>query len=1296
VPSSAGEVIGDRFAIEEPVAHGGMGVVYRARDLVTGEAVALKLILAEGEGHGERFAREIRLLAAIDHPRIARYLGHGQAADGRAFLAMGWLEGHDLGAALAAGALSPADSLRVLEGAAQAVAAVHARGIVHRDLKPSNLFLRGGSPADLVLIDFGVARRLGGAGATMLTGASALVGTPHYMAPEQVSNASEVLPAADVFSLGCVFYECLTGARPFDAGHLLGVLARIVYDSPEPLASHGVSVPPAWDHLLGRLLAKQPAARPADGAALLHELAALPPPRPEALAAPLARGSRPPTPAAASDQVLVCVVLVSQPAGAPRALRPDRLDSVRSALLRFGCPIELLADGTLLATVMPRQSATDLVYVAARCAMYLREQLPGARLAVATGRAPLGQSPRFGDAVDRAADLLGRQLDGDGIRLDTLTRGLLDGRFVTASEAGVSVLVDEQAALDDSRPLLGKPTPCVGREIELLQLEGVMASALEERAPKAALVLGPPGIGKSRLRHELLRRLGQRFPGSAVLVGYGDPLTAGSPYVQVGDALRRCAGIRRGDDPAGARAAIRELTRRVDPHSRTRVAEFLGELTGVPFPAEHSPPLQAARGDRRVMSEQIAMAFSDWLTATCAAQPVVLVLEDVQWSDALTLRLLEEALRDLRAPLFVVALGRPEAEEAFPRLLGEQRTLTLTMHPLSNKASELLAREVLGPAVPSESLVRIVKLAAGNALFLEELIRAAAEGKAGEVPETVLAMLQARLSRMSPEARLVLRAASVLGETFWRGGVRDICAGWGAVPDVDRWLDHLVDLELVARARGSRFPAEAEYAFRHALVRDAAAGLLTEDDLRSAHRAAARWLEGAGEGDGVVLARHAEQGGDRAGAIAHYARAAEQSLEQFDAAEALARASKGIACGAEGHALGMLRSVQAAAHYTLASWADADEAGEQALALLPPGEIRWCATVEQLLHVLPVRGRFERAVALGEELRRVQPAPAARAAYLRAVYVQLLSCTVSGARARGRACLAFIDGLDLSLFAHDRVARGYNGLWRANFIFMLEDDLSLALELIQQSLRDLEDSQVLYRLSLAYTVQAFIWWGLGQHARSEQMARRARAVAEQVHDGYHAARGAWYLALALSETSDPARLAEAEVCAAALQLLRVNPVMADASARTIAARVALSRGDWQRAAREAQAARAGWVGYPPFYFMTVAHLLTGLLRQGGHADEAAAVAREDLALLAQLGSPICSEVMFRVVAAEALLAAGDRRAAEQTLAEALLRIERRAASIHDPELRTSYLENREENRRARALASAWAVTAAAR
>ena len=1280
-----------------------MGSVYRALDRSSGEPVALKVMLATGDAaeRDERFDREVRLLAAIDHPRVARYVSHGVAPDGRRFLAMQWLEGHDLAAELARGPLSPEQSRQVLLGAAEAVAVVHEQGIVHRDLKPSNLFLRGGSISDLVLLDFGVSRSRDAS--HMLTG-NAIVGTPHYMAPEQASSARDILPTADVFSIGCVFYECLTGKRPFAAPHLFGVLARILYEEPEPVQASNPDIPESWSVLLASLLDKRPSARPSDGGALLRAIASL-----SAGDWPLAVGASgqaatigsvttPPSRPDSSDQVLVCVVLATPleapPSSGQRAdSGAERLDAIRSALNRFGCPLERLPDGSLLATVLPRASATELVYIAARCAMYLREQMPDARMSVATGRAPLGPGHRIGQAVDRAAHLLERAAAGGPIALDRVTAELLGGRFVTAAEGvpeGVHFLVGARPDFDASRPLLGKPTPCVGRELELIQLEGVMASAADERVPKAALVVAPPGTGKSRLRHELLRRLRQSHPSAAVLVGYGDPLSAGSPYVLLADALRRQAGIRGGEAPAEARALIADnLCRSVEAGQRRRVSEFIGELAGVPFPDETSPPLCAARGDHRVMSEQIAMAFVDWLAAECAAGPVILVLEDLQWGDALTVKLLEHALRDLeRGALFVLALGRPEVHEIFPKLLGDRRTVSLSLRALGTKASEELVRGVLPEKLAQAAVDRIVRLAGGNALFLEELIRAAAEGKAGEVPETVVAMLQARLSRLEPTARLLLRAASVLGETFWRGGVRAVARAWGAGDDPDPCLARLVEGELIARRRDSRFPGDAEYTFRHALVCEAAGGLLTDDDRRSGHLAAGQWLVAMGEADGIVLARHAEEAGDLPGAIAQTARAAEQSIGKYDFDEALARANKGIALGAEGAVLGSLRGVAASAWYSKGQWKEASEAGLAALELVPHGGITWCALIEILMQVLPNVGQLGRSEALSEELLRVVPAPDARGGYVRALNLQLFAYALTGQHRRGQACLEFIESLKMP--QADIIARGYSGLYRAIFTFILGRDLQSALARVEQAARDLAEGQVTYRLSLAQIVTSFVWWGLGDHARSERAAREAQATARGVRDDYHAALADWYLGLSLVEqgADDPAKLDEADRCAEAMLLLERSPTFVAAS-RVITARAALERGDLRKAEQECVAARPDLLPIPAFWLMAEASLLEALVADG-RASEASTVARGGLAFLEGATGPFCSEVGFRIAASEALQASGDPAAASRALEDALREIGLRAALISDAALRRSYL-SRQENRRAATLTRTWGL-----
>jgi eukaryotic-like serine/threonine-protein kinase len=953
----------------------------------------------------------------------------------------------------------------------------------------------------------------------------------------------------------------------------------------------------------------------------------------------------------------------------------DPLDALGSTLGRFGCPLELLADGSLLATVLPRPSATDQVRIAAHCALYLRDHLPGAAIAIATGRAPLGPSQQVGEAVDRAALLLATRAAGSAtIRLDEVSARLIEPIFVIRRRDNEIALIGARAALDETRPLLGKPTPCVGRESELIQLENLVASVVEENTPRTAVVVAPPGVGKSRLRHELLRRAGGRYPECVRLVGYGDPLSAGSPYVLLGDALRRHAGVRIGDAKARGCALVADLCRRVPAPSRQRVSEFIGELAGVPFPDDASPPLRAARDDRRVMSEQITLAFHEFLAAECAANPVLLVLEDLQWGDALTVKLVEGALRELETGrLFVLCVGRPEVDEIFPRLFEGRRALTIDLRPLGKKASEELARRVLGDAAGADTVDRVARLAGGNTLLLEEMIRATAEGNTSDIPDTVLAMLQARLSRLPPEARLVLRAGSILGETFWQSGVRHIARGWGEDREIEATLDALVETEVLSKLRTSRFPGEAAFAFRHALVCDAALGLLTEADGRSGHRAAAEWLEAKGETDAVVLARHVERGGDLERAIEHYARAAEQSLEGHDFESALARASKAVAGGATGKALGRLRGVEAFVHYAKGDWNASARLGAEALELLPRGGNAWCRVVEVLMQVLPNVNDFETYQRLADDMVTLRPDAASRPAYLRALCTQLLGYAIAGTREPGLRCIRLIEELVHVETETDAMARGYSRLWRAIFGTILSEDIPGALALADEAMRDLEEAQVMYRLALGHIIRAFALWQLGRHEESALAARAGRDLAREVHDDYHVTLADWYLALALSESSDPATLDEAERCAATMGELGSGPF--EATALSMLARVSAARGDWAVALERGRRAHALLAGITPYRLFASTSVLRALLALGRNED-AGALALEALEAYHRLGGPVCSELPFLVTAAEALRAAGKRSEADVALERVLVQMERRASAIEAGRERTTFLSQK--------------------
>jgi serine/threonine protein kinase len=231
-----GEVLADRFVVERPLGSGGMGAVFLATDRRTGERVALKVIDATDESAVERFRREARLLAGLSHPGIVRYVDHGDTAEGAPYLAMEWLDGESLGQRLSRGGFGYDESIRVFRSLCEAVSFAHARGIVHRDIKPSNLFLVRAAGSDRVkVLDFGIARA--SFSTRRLTLSGTMLGTIGYMAPEQVMRAQDVDARADVFALGCVLFECLTGRSPFHGDHAVAILAKVLRADPPRIGS---------------------------------------------------------------------------------------------------------------------------------------------------------------------------------------------------------------------------------------------------------------------------------------------------------------------------------------------------------------------------------------------------------------------------------------------------------------------------------------------------------------------------------------------------------------------------------------------------------------------------------------------------------------------------------------------------------------------------------------------------------------------------------------------------------------------------------------------------------------------------------------------------------------------------------------------------------------------------------------------------------------------------------------------------------------------------------------------------
>ncbi|MCB9731970.1 MAG: serine/threonine protein kinase [Deltaproteobacteria bacterium] len=274
-----GTTLAGRYRVQEPLGRGGMGVVYRAEQLPIERPVAVKVVRpGEDRATPARFLREARAMSLLQSPNTVRLYDFGEAEDGGLYLVMELLVGESLRDRLARGPVPPREVVAILGDVARSLAEAHGQGIVHRDLKPANVYVCEvpGQPRFAKVLDFGIASLPLGEDAR-LTRTSELPGTPAYVAPERVSGEGAG-PPADVYALGVLAYEMLTGAPPFDGDVSWDVLMAHLSDEPAPLSERlpeGTSLPAGLEELVWRCLAKSPELRPADAGAFREGLAAV-------------------------------------------------------------------------------------------------------------------------------------------------------------------------------------------------------------------------------------------------------------------------------------------------------------------------------------------------------------------------------------------------------------------------------------------------------------------------------------------------------------------------------------------------------------------------------------------------------------------------------------------------------------------------------------------------------------------------------------------------------------------------------------------------------------------------------------------------------------------------------------------------------------------------------------------------------------------------------------------------------------------------------------------------------------
>jgi eukaryotic-like serine/threonine-protein kinase len=993
----------------------------------------------------------------------------------------------------------------------------------------------------------------------------------------------------------------------------------------------------------------------------------------------------------AGERRLLAVVLLERAAGGDAAAPGE--PALRRAIGPDGGRLEQLADGATAVVIEANQQvASDQAARAARCALAVAAIAPGRALAIAMGPTGAGGKLPKEAVLERAARMLAQAPrapdDAPEIAIDEMTAGLLDARFDVVERAAGLALRGERVLMQGTRTLLGRATSFVGRDWELGVLNALVDDCIEERSARVALVTGAAGMGKSRLAAEVVRRVQERHPEIAIWIGRGDSLRAGATLDLLGQALRGALGIRGGEPLAERHERIRaRVGEHVPAGDCKRVAEFLAELVGAPLPAdgEGGAALRAARQDAHLMSEQMRRAWLDFLEAEATARPVLLVLEDLHWGDFGTVQFVDASLRERHEhPWMVLALARPELFDVFPELwAGRQNAQQIRLQGLGRKASERLVRQVLGEGVEPDAIERLVMQADGNAFYLEELIRAAAERKDQALPETVLAMVETRLARLPLEARQVLRAASVFGEVCWESGVAALLGGIMAAPAVGEWLGKLVAQELLTQ-RPSRFTDDRELAFRHALLREGAYATLSEDGRPRAHRLAGEWLEQRGETDPMVLAGHLARGGEGARAASYYLHAGEQAFYVNDLEATIARADLGLACAPpEELRLGLLglRCMVSGSGRLLGI---AFPIAEELLPLAPRGSVPWAQAMRTYVEGTLKVGRIGDLLAAIASLREVEPVPEAVALMAFTLTVSTYALDLLGRVAEGTALEERYSAIIRAHGEREPIARMW---WNTTLAIRA----SFAHEDPWRALQHSEANQLIFDeigggvcFLNARLFQGLNLWCLGGPARARRFLEEV-AVADEVM-GLASSLRRFSLAWLLADAGD---LDAARAVATGLAELghAQHDVLHEGRGRWVLAEVLRRAGDLDGAEREIDISRALAV---PLERPGVLGTLAQLRLAQGRADEALAAARDAIAQWAAVGGcGLFRGAFVRLAHAEALHATGDADGARRAIADARARLLAIAAKIPDLAYRQSFLDGVPENARTFALAREW-------
>lgn len=928
---SAGTRVGP-YRIEDRLGAGGMGTVYRAQDERLQRTVALKQItpkVLDSERAKKRFRREARAAARLNHPSIIHIHDYFESEDCQ-WIVMEHAEGETLSSLLKAGSLPLRRRIEIAAEIADALAAAHAEGIVHRDLKASNVLVT--NSGNVKVLDFGLAKQIGNkSDQSTLTLEGQIVGTPHAMSPEQAMG-QKVDYRSDLFSLGILLYEMVTGVSPFLADNPLGTISRLSRFQPPPIKNYIPSPPKRLSALIFQLLEKSPRHRPdsADKVAVpLRQIA-------DALLSEelnaqeqikvVDNDSDQPTPTGLRSErrqvTVLCFELISKRQKTKSEAQPTY--AVTENLERLLRKTSRVFDGHIASLLgrrgtiyfgyplahedAPRRAVNTALEIARQWADTTFFSAFDFKIALHTciavvldsgGREQLA----LGEGLDLANALMQTTADRE-VWISAATYRVLKESFLTEKRSGLDgietayrLMIDDQVDSASWPVAIVASTPMVARTHELQLLLRCWKRVYRENG-QAVLVRGEAGIGKSCLVQSYFMKL----KGEDVrwLSMTASPYSKTSPFQPVIDLLRHLFDLEgSAEDPLGileSQLALYDL-------AAPEVVPLFANLLAVPLDNRYAP---LGYSPQKLRADLLA-ALVTLLARLSKKCPIVVAVEDLHWLDQATLSLLDTLISDIsRAPILLLMTSRPE----FVNRWDSHRNLIEVNIPrlAKNDVTTLIQQVVGNKSLPQEVSEMIAEKTDGVPLFVEELTKNLLEAEhlvenehaytldgdieAVHIPATLRDSLTARLDRQGP-AKQVAQVAAVIGREFSQqllSEIADLEPG-----ELVEALAQLMSSELIF-SKG--YAKKQRYIFKHALVQDTAYDSLLPHQRQSYHASIAETLTGKLQmitrSQPEVIAHHYTEAKITDRAIDYWQKAGQVAITRSADVEAKSHLRKGL------------------------------------------------------------------------------------------------------------------------------------------------------------------------------------------------------------------------------------------------------------------------------------------------------------------------------------------------------------------------------------------------------------------